>query len=161
MAMNPLILSITEQDPASKEEALIERDSDIFDIEITISPISVSRAWQTQVKILESEGPQGVNASLYEKDKLIQSMKKKLNIFATEHPQKIELVDLEQEKDTFRQEALNYKEKVLQLEKKKVNWSQGQAVTSDMVAIVPSTTENGPNTDGLVQAMSQVSLKEG
>jgi hypothetical protein len=71
------------------------------------------------------------------------------------------LVDLEQEKYTFRHEALNYKEKVSQLEKKKVNWSQGQEVTSDVVVIVPSTAENGPNTDGLVQAMSQVSLKEG
>jgi hypothetical protein len=44
MAMNPVILSVTEQDPASKEEALIDRDSDIFDTEITVSPISVSRA---------------------------------------------------------------------------------------------------------------------
>ena len=43
-----------------------------------------------------------------------------------EHPQKAELVSLEQEKETFRQEALNYKAKVLQLEKEKVNWSQGQ-----------------------------------
>jgi hypothetical protein len=44
MAMNPVILSVTEQDFASKEEALIDRDSDIFDTEITVSPISVSRA---------------------------------------------------------------------------------------------------------------------
>jgi hypothetical protein len=43
MAMNPVILSVTEQDPASKEESLIDRDSDIFDIEITVSPISISR----------------------------------------------------------------------------------------------------------------------
>jgi hypothetical protein len=42
--MDPVIMSITEQDPASKEEALIDRDSDVFDTEITISPVSVSRA---------------------------------------------------------------------------------------------------------------------
>jgi TolA-binding protein len=56
---------------------------------------------------------------------------------------------------------LNYKAKVLQLEKEKVNWSQGQAITSDMATVVPSTTEIGSSTDGLVQAMSQVILKEG
>jgi predicted nuclease with TOPRIM domain len=49
----------------------------------------------------------------------------------------------------------------LQLEKEKVNWSQGQEITSDMAVVVPSTTEIGSSTDGLVQAMSQVSLKEG
>jgi predicted transcriptional regulator len=50
---------------------------------------------------------------------------------------------------------------VLQLEKEKENWSQGQVATSDMVVIVPSNTEAGSSTDGLVQAMSQVSLKTG
>jgi hypothetical protein len=44
MATNPIILSITEQDHAPKEETLIDRDSDIFDTEITVSPIFVSRA---------------------------------------------------------------------------------------------------------------------
>ena len=71
------------------------------------------------------------------------------------------MVALEQEKEAFRQEELNYKAKVLQLDKEKVNWSQGQEVTSDVAYIVPSIMEIGPNTDGLVQAMSQVSLKEG
>jgi hypothetical protein len=49
----------------------------------------------------------------------------------------------------------------LQLENEKVNWSQEKAVTSVVAAIVPTIAEIGPNTDGLVQAMSQVSLKEG
>jgi hypothetical protein len=44
MAMNPVILSVTEQDLSSKEEALIDRDYDIFDTKIIVSPISVSRA---------------------------------------------------------------------------------------------------------------------
>jgi hypothetical protein len=61
-----------------------------------------SRAWQTQVKRLESEGPQGVKDSLDEKDKMIQSMKKRLKMSSTEHPQTIELTALEQEKETFR-----------------------------------------------------------
>jgi hypothetical protein len=44
MAMNPVILSVTKQDPASKEEVLIDGESDIFDTKITVSTISVSRA---------------------------------------------------------------------------------------------------------------------
>jgi FtsZ-binding cell division protein ZapB len=68
---------------------------------------------------------------------------------------------LEQEKETFRQEALDYKAKVLQLEKEKENWSQMQAMTSDMEIIVPANIEAGSSTEGLVQAMSQVILKTG
>jgi hypothetical protein len=56
---------------------------------------SSSRAWKTQVKRLESEGPRGVKPSLEEKDKMIQSLKKKLNFFGTEHPQTTELFALE------------------------------------------------------------------
>jgi hypothetical protein len=37
-------MSIAEQDPMSNEESLIDRDSDVFETEITISPIFVSRA---------------------------------------------------------------------------------------------------------------------
>ena len=37
-------------------------------------------AWKNQVKRLESEGPQGVKSSLDEKDKLIQSLKKKVKM---------------------------------------------------------------------------------
>jgi hypothetical protein len=62
-----------------------------------------NKAWQKQVKILESEGPQGIKASLDEKEKMIQSLKKKLKMPPTEHPQTTELASLEQEKETFRQ----------------------------------------------------------
>jgi hypothetical protein len=41
--MDHIITSVTEQDPMANEEALIDRDSNIFDIEITIFSISVSR----------------------------------------------------------------------------------------------------------------------
>jgi hypothetical protein len=43
-----------------------------------------SKAWQTQVKILESEGPQGVKASLDEKEKMIERLKKKMNMSSTD-----------------------------------------------------------------------------
>jgi hypothetical protein len=82
-----------------------------------------SKAWMMQVKRLESEGPQGVKASLDKKDKMIQSLKKILKMSPTDHPQTSELTALEQEQETFRQEALDYKAKVLQLEKEKESWS--------------------------------------
>ena len=46
-----------------------------------------SRSWKTQFKRLESKGPQRVKSSLDEKEKLIQNLKKKLKMSATEHPQ--------------------------------------------------------------------------
>ena len=46
-----------------------------------------SKAWMTQVKRLESEGPQGLKASLDEKNKMIQSLKKRLKMSPTDHPQ--------------------------------------------------------------------------
>jgi hypothetical protein len=69
------------------------------------------------------------------------------------------MVALEQEKEDFRQEALNYKANILQLEQEKMNWSQGQTKVLSMAVAVPSTAEAGPSTEGLVQAMFQVSLK--
>ena len=71
------------------------------------------------------------------------------------------MVAIEHDKEAFRQEALNYKAKVLQLEQEKVNWSQGQTEVPNMFAVVTSTAEVGPSIEGLVQAMSQVSLKLG
>jgi HPt (histidine-containing phosphotransfer) domain-containing protein len=46
-----------------------------------------NKAWMTQVKRMESEGPQGIKDSLDEKDKLIQSLKKKLKMSPTDDPQ--------------------------------------------------------------------------
>jgi len=46
-----------------------------------------NKAWMTQVKRLESEGPQGLKASLDDKDKMIQILKKRLNMSPIDHPQ--------------------------------------------------------------------------
>jgi hypothetical protein len=54
-----------------------------------------NRAWKTQVKRLYSEIPQGVKASLDEKDKLIQSLNKKIKMSTKEHPQTTKMVSLE------------------------------------------------------------------
>jgi hypothetical protein len=102
-----------------------------------------------------------LKASLDEKDKMIQILKKMLNMSPTDHPHTVELTALEQEKETFRQEALDYKAKLLQLEKEKEHWSLAQVVTLDMAVIIPANKEAGSSSEGLVQAMSQVSLKIG
>jgi hypothetical protein len=44
MADNLAILSMNEQEITSREEALIDRDSNVFDTEIIVLPISVSRS---------------------------------------------------------------------------------------------------------------------
>jgi hypothetical protein len=64
-----------------------------------------NKAWMMQVKRLESEGPRGMKASLDEKDKMIQILKKILKMSPTDHPQTTELTALEQGKKTFRHKA--------------------------------------------------------
>jgi hypothetical protein len=56
---------------------------------------------------------------------------------------------------------LDYKAKVLQLEQEKIKWSQEKTKLLNRVVVVPPTTKVGPNIEGLVQDMTQVSLKEG
>ena len=89
-----------------------------------------------------------------ENDKMILSLKKRLEMSLTDHPHTTELTALEQEKETFRQEALDYKAKLLQLEKEKEHWSLAQVATSNMTVIIPTNIEVGSSTEGLVQAIS-------
>ena len=42
--MDLVIMSVIDQDLASKEESLIDKESYVFDTKITVSPVSVSRA---------------------------------------------------------------------------------------------------------------------
>jgi hypothetical protein len=41
---NPVIFFVKEEESITKEESLIDRDSGVFDTEITFSPISVSKS---------------------------------------------------------------------------------------------------------------------
>jgi hypothetical protein len=71
------------------------------------------------------------------------------------------LVALEQEKETFQKEALDYKAKLLQLEKEKMEWSKEKVELVNKVMVLAPATGTGSTTEDIVQAMSQVSLKEG
>ena len=56
---------------------------------------------------------------LEEKDKTIQSLKKKLNILDSDHPQTQELFVLKKERDELQEEFLDLKAKLLQLTSQK------------------------------------------
>jgi hypothetical protein len=43
MAANPVVLSMSEPDTPSREDSLIDRDSDIFNTLMMVSPVSVSK----------------------------------------------------------------------------------------------------------------------
>jgi FtsZ-binding cell division protein ZapB len=106
---------------------------------------------------------------LDEKDKVILSLKKNLKILATEHPQTAELVELEQEKESFKKKSLYFQAKFLQLEKEKLEWSKEKTEMETRVValsyvvpyVTPSATERKLGTEDIVQAMSRVSLKDG
>jgi hypothetical protein len=44
MVSNPVVLSVSEPDTPSREDALIDKDSDVFDTVTMVSPISVFKA---------------------------------------------------------------------------------------------------------------------
>jgi hypothetical protein len=117
-----------------------------------------SKAWQIQIKKLEVDGPKEMKALLDEKDKVILSLKKKLKMPATEHPQTAELVALEQEKEAFKKQSLDFQAKFLQLEKEKLEWSKEKtematrviALSSVVPSVTPSATESKSGTEDIV-----------
>ena len=89
---------------------------------------AANRGWQSKIKKSEVDlvyvgaNPkdfQSVKKLLDDKEKVIQTLKRKLKIPSSEHVSIDELVALQQEKDVFHQGVLNLKEKILQLEEEK------------------------------------------
>ena len=124
---------------------------------------AMSMAWQTQVKSYENElvvaGVQpkekhSIKKLSDEKEKVIKSLKKQLKILVIDHPETEELVEMQKERDEFEQETLNLKVKVLQLtqEKRKLEKLVNNAANSQVLPQI--------STDGIIVAMSQVSLKD-
>ena len=88
----------------------------------------MSKSWQTQVKRMEiallAKGiqpgtKQPTKRLLEEKEKTIQSLKKKLKIPIADHPQTKELLSLKREKDFFQEYILNLNENILYVEQEK------------------------------------------
>ena len=108
---------------------------------------------------LKPDSKKIVKNLLEEKDKVITSLKKKLKIPMGDHPQTKELHYLHKEVDSLQQTTLDLKAKVLQLKKEKKCLQKEK-----QESILPTTTTEQPQQnpiDELIQAMSQVSLKDG
>jgi hypothetical protein len=71
------------------------------------------------------------------------------------------LVDVEKEKETFQKEALDFKANLLQLEKEKIEWSQEKVELVTKAMVLSLSARIGSTIEDIVQAMSQVNLKEG
>lgn len=69
-----------------------------------------------------------VKKLLEDKDKTIQSLKKKLKIPTIDHTQTEELLTLQREKHYFQQEVLNLKEKILQIENEGNNYKRKRII---------------------------------
>ena len=65
---------------------------------------------------------------LYEKEKTIQLLKKKLKILATQLIQAIELTELEKEKETLNDELNDCKEKILKFVGEKKQWERDMSL---------------------------------
>ena len=97
----------------------------------------MSKDWFTQVKSFEedlikvglnTQEKKPVKRILEEKEKIINSPKKKLKIPITDHPQMQEMMVLQKERDYFHDEVLNLKAMVLQLREEKERLQQEEGI---------------------------------
>ena len=131
---------------------------------------AASKGWKTQEKKLETDL---VNSSstptekksnkklIDEKDKLIESLQKKLKGTPTEHPQTEEIVAIQAEKDQLSNEVLELKAKLFQenklneeLIKEKEDLINQQEINEPLAVAQPVDTAD------LAEYMSMASLKE-
>jgi hypothetical protein len=62
--MDPIVFSVAEKDPEGNEDTLIDKDADVIDPDITISPISVSRSNLADIKRKNIPFLEAVQASI-------------------------------------------------------------------------------------------------
>ena len=128
-----------------------------------------NRGWQDEIKMLEVDfvyvgvNPkyvQSIKNLLDDKEKTIQTLKKKLKIPGSKHVQTNELVSLQQENMFFIKEVLNLKEKVLQLDEEKqvLQIDKEEFLLRNIIA--SPRQEKDVSTEDLVRAMSQINLKD-
>ena len=124
----------------------------------------MSKSFFTQVKSFEVDliavglNPQEkepIKRLLEENQKIIQSLKKRLKIPITDHPQTEEMMVLQKERDHFHDEVLNLKAMVLKLREEKEQLHHEERIIPGSKGIQQTAT------DELTKEMSQVSLKDG
>ena len=131
---------------------------------------AASKGWKTQAKKLEGDlisagstttDKKANKKLLDEKDKIIESLQKKLKGTPAEHPQTEEIIVIQAEKDRMSNEVLELKAKLLQANQlseglmKEKEELLSQQVISDPLAISPPV-----DPADLAEYMSRVSLKD-
>ena len=98
---------------------------------------------------------------LDEKDKLIESLQKRLKGTSTEHPQTEEIVVIQTEKDQLSNEVLELKAKLFQANKLNEELiKEKEELFSQQVINEPLAVSQPVDIADLVEYMSRVSLKE-
>ena len=124
---------------------------------------SASKGWKTQVKKLEidlisiSSKPTEKKSNkklIEEKDKLIESLQKKLKGSTTDHPYTKETMVIQAKNEELKKENLELKAKLLQVTKEK-----DELINKRVVEVPPSTSQPVDTTE-LTKSLAQVSLKE-
>ena len=122
-----------------------------------------SKGWKTQVKKLETDlvnigskhnEKKSNKKIIYEKDKLIESLQKKLKGFVTDHPQTEEIMVIQTKNEELKKEIMELKAKLLQVTKEKE-----ELAGKGLVEVSPSTSQQVDTTE-LTRSLAQVSLKE-
>ena len=129
-----------------------------------------SKGWKTQVKKLEADllnlglvsAEKKSNKKLIEeKDKLIESLQKKLKGVPFDHPQTEEIMVIQTKNDHLNKEVMELKEKVLQVTKEKEDLvKEKNDLTRQLLVQEPLAIVQPIYANELVESMAQVSLKE-
>ena len=96
-----------------------------------------------------------------EKDKLIESLQKKLKGVPSDHPQSKEIVVIQAEKEELQKEVMELKAKVLQITKEKEDLAKEKdELINQRPSHEPLAISQPVDAAELADYMSQVSLKE-
>ena len=131
---------------------------------------ATSKGWKTQAKKLEVDlvnltsvpAEKKANKKLIEeKDKLIESLQKKLKGIPSDHPQTEEIIVIQAEKEQLSNEVLQLKAKLLQVTNENEDLiKEKEDLISQRVSHEPLAISQPVDTAELADYMSRVSLKE-
>lgn len=129
-----------------------------------------SKGWKTQVKNIEDDlvnlgsVPTEKKSSkklIEEKDKIIESLHKKLKGVPSDHPQIEEIMVIQTENDQLKKEVMEFKAKVLHVTKEKEDLAkENDDLTSQISVQEPLAVAHPIDDNELAESMAQVSLKE-
>jgi hypothetical protein len=91
---------------------------------------------------------------IYEKDKLIESLQKKLKVYVIDHPQTEELMVVQSKNEELKKEVMELKVKLLRVTKEK------EELASKIIVEVSPPASQQIDTTELTRSLAQVSLKD-